>query len=355
MESSSAPDTALLRDAVPEQKDRMRILAVLGDKTMGQVEGLNLTLASLDARVVDATLPLLATFDGVQQSLPSKAVMDSVDLLDLPGYFASIGVEHLLGHQVVAFLSCVLLSVLEERRLGWCRLVGFTIDSDMLEVASRLWDVHTLKAACEWDSSGGYEDRENVVEVGGCRIYVVWCLFFLSCRFPVILSLCCLQVVLGILWGTKAFVMDDGGEVRRRRGKLDAADATYLRCLMRRYGWEKFDKEVEVCYWSECFPSARYGNKKCLHFAWFLLTRLLHPRNTPALQAMRSLHDPVTVRELRDSRTGVISVSLLYVLYSFLISMVVVDVVVVEVFFGFCGFELWHHGIVRTGVEFPRW
>ena len=29
------------------------------------------------------------------------------------------------------------------------------------------------------------------------------------------------------------------GEVRRRRGKLDAADATYLRCLMRRYGWER--------------------------------------------------------------------------------------------------------------------
>ena len=169
--SSSAPDTALLRDAVPEQKDRMRILAVLGDKTMGQVEGLHLTLASLDARVVDATLPLLATFDEVQQSLPCKAVMDSVDLLDLPGYFASIGVEHLLRHQVVALLSCVLLSVSEERRLGWCRLVGFTIDSDMLEVAGRLWDVHTLKAPCEWDTSGGYEDRENVVEVGGCHHY----------------------------------------------------------------------------------------------------------------------------------------------------------------------------------------
>ena len=180
--SSSAPDTALLRDAVPEQKDRMRILAVLGDKTMGQVEGLHLTLASLDARVVDATLPLLATFDEVQQSLPCKAVMDSVDLLDLPGYFASIGVEHLLRHQVVALLSCVLLSVSEERRLGWCRLVWFTTDSDMLEVAGRLWDVHTLKAPCEWDTSGGYEDRENVVEVGGCHHYcmVGWCLFF-SC------------------------------------------------------------------------------------------------------------------------------------------------------------------------------
>ena len=111
-------------------------------------------------------------------------------------------------------------------------------------------------------------------------------------------------MVLGILWGTKALVVDDEGDVRRRRGKLDAADATYLRCLMRRYGWERFDQDVEVCYWSECFPSARYGNKKCLQFAWLLLTQLLHPRQTPALQAMRSRHDPVTVEELRDSRTS---------------------------------------------------
>ena len=185
LESSSAPDIALLRDAVPEQKDRMRILAVLGDKTMGQVEGLHLTLASLDARVVDGTLPLLATFDGVQRSLPSKAVMDSVDLLRFTGLlrFHWGGAFVAASSGGIVLLSCVLLSVSEERRLGWCRLVGFTIESDMLEVASRLWDVHTLKAACEWDSSGGYEDRENVVEVCGCRIYcVVWCLFFMSCR-----------------------------------------------------------------------------------------------------------------------------------------------------------------------------
>jgi hypothetical protein len=60
----------------------------------------------------------------------------------------------------------------------------------MLEVAGRLWDVHTLKAPCEWDGSVGYEDRENVVEVGGCQNYcmVGWCLFFfMSCRFPMVL------------------------------------------------------------------------------------------------------------------------------------------------------------------------
>lgn len=110
--------------------------------------------------------------------------------------------------------------------------------------------------------------------------------------------------MLDVLWGTKTFVVDDAGDVRRRRGKLDGADMTYLRCLMRRYGWERFGEEVEVCYWSECFPSARYGSKKFFEFAWFLLTQLLHPRSTPALQALRSVHDPVTVRGLRESRIG---------------------------------------------------
>ena len=124
------------------------------------------------------------------------------------------------------------------------------------------------------------------------------------------------QVVLGILWGTKAVVVDEGGEVRRRRGKLDAADATYLRCLMRRYGWEKAEAGVDVCYWSECFSSARYGHNKCLEFAWQLLTQLLHPHSTPALRAMRSRHDPVTIRELRESRHRDTVVS--FLIFSFL-------------------------------------
>ena len=55
----------------------------------------------------------------------------------------------------------------------------------MLEVASRLWDVHTLTAACEWDSSGGYEDRDNVVEVSGCRNYCMACVSFFCRVLPV--------------------------------------------------------------------------------------------------------------------------------------------------------------------------
>ena len=88
LESSSALDTALLQDAIPDPGDRKRILAVLLDRTLARVEGLHLPQNLLDARVVDETLPLLAAFDEVQRSLPGKAVLDSVDLLDLPGYFS---------------------------------------------------------------------------------------------------------------------------------------------------------------------------------------------------------------------------------------------------------------------------
>ena len=119
----------------------MRLLATLSDKTVGEVEALHVTRAILDSRVVDATLPLLATFEEFSEALPSKAALDSVDLLQLPGFLSVLRVEHLLRQQVVALLSCVLLSISEERRRGWCRLIGLSIQTDMLEVAARLWDV----------------------------------------------------------------------------------------------------------------------------------------------------------------------------------------------------------------------
>ena len=170
MESPSAPDTTLLRDAVPEGKDRMRILAVLADDH-GSGGGIASFACFFGCSCGGCDVAASCYFRRSAAIVAQQSYHGFVDLLDLPGYFASIGMGHLLRHQVVALLSCVLLSVSEERRLQWCRLVGFTIDSDMLEVASRLWDVHTLTAACEWDSSGGYEDRDNVVEVGGCRNY----------------------------------------------------------------------------------------------------------------------------------------------------------------------------------------
>ena len=58
-----------------------------------------------------------------------------------------------------------------------------------------------------------------------------------SCRIAV-------EAVLDILWGRTALVVEEDGELQQRRGKLDEADAMVLRCLMRRYGWERRDPEV---------------------------------------------------------------------------------------------------------------
>ena len=113
----------------------------------------------------------------------------------------------------------------------------------------------------------GYEDRENVLEAGGCRCdldvqaYRVLSMLGEGCHDRCLQVLgksvlstlclrCLLQAVLDILW----LAVDEDGELRQRRGKLDFADVAYLRCLMRRYGWERSAGGVEGCSWSECFP-----------------------------------------------------------------------------------------------------
>ena len=166
----------------------------------------------------------------------------------------------------------------------------------------------------------GYEDRENVLEAGGCRCdldvqaYRVLSMLGEGCHDRCLQVLgksvlstlclrCLLQAVLDILW----LAVDEDGELRQRRGKLDVADVAYLRCLMRRYGWERSAGGVEVCSWSECFPSSHYQNKKYVQFAWMLVTQLLRPRNTPSLQALRAHHSPALIRELRASRTRNVS------------------------------------------------
>ena len=124
--------------------------------------------------------------------------------------------------------------------------------------------------------------------------------------FPVVLSSYCLQVVLGILWGTKAFVMDDGGEMRRCRGKLDAADATYLRCLMRRYGWEKLTRRWRCVIGPNAFHLLAMGTRSVYTLLGFcsrgycILATRLHCKLCGYFTIQ---YDPVRVRELRDSRT----------------------------------------------------
>ena len=46
----------------------------------------------------------------------------------------------------------------------WCRLVDMARALDVLEVATRLWDLHALALPCMWSPTDGFEDRADVVE-----------------------------------------------------------------------------------------------------------------------------------------------------------------------------------------------
>ena len=50
------------------------------------------------------------------------------------------------------------------------------VTPDAFDVASRLWDVHSLSHSYtwEWEASPGYADREDVVEVAGVIRVVCW-------------------------------------------------------------------------------------------------------------------------------------------------------------------------------------
>ena len=55
-----------------------------------------------------------------------------------------------------------------------------------------------------------------------------------------------IEAVLVILWGRKALVLHEH-ELRQRRGALDLGDMVYLRCLMRKYGWERRSNADSPC------------------------------------------------------------------------------------------------------------
>ena len=69
-----------------------------------------------------------------------------------------------------------------------------------------------------------------------------------------------IEAVLVILWGRKALVLHEH-ELRQRRGALDPGDMVYLRCLMRKYGWERRSNADSPCLWQEVFPKADYVKK----------------------------------------------------------------------------------------------
>ena len=72
------------------------------------MERLHLSEAVLGARVVEATLPLLAVFEAASAKMPMTAPKD---LTDVPGMFAALSLEHLARHQSIALLSCLLSSI----------------------------------------------------------------------------------------------------------------------------------------------------------------------------------------------------------------------------------------------------
>ncbi|CAJ1336906.1 unnamed protein product, partial [Effrenium voratum] len=151
----------------------------------------------------------------------------------------------------------------------WRKLLDFSENAGVYDVAQRLLDLLTLRVARSWMEPCGFEDQADMIEA-----------------------------VLVILWGRKALVLHEH-ELRQRRGALDPGDMVYLRCLMRKYGWERRSNADSPCLWQEVFPKADY-----VAFAWFLLQELLHPRSATELTTLRELHQPAAVAAERASRRG---------------------------------------------------
>ena len=89
------------------KQHRIQLLAVLSGRDTASVQGLHLSDDALGARVVEATLPLLATFEAALLKMP--LIVPKV-LTDVPGLFAALPIEHFVRHQSIALLSCLLNS-----------------------------------------------------------------------------------------------------------------------------------------------------------------------------------------------------------------------------------------------------
>ncbi|CAK9030924.1 unnamed protein product, partial [Durusdinium trenchii] len=126
----------------------------------------------------------------------------------------------------------------------------------------------TVRMERQWNEPTGFEDQEDVLEA-----------------------------VLQILHGRRATVETDG-KSRKRKGALDDADKAFLRGLMRRYGLELIDHPEKPCLWQEVFTKADF-----LQTLWFVIQRLLHPRASGELTALRCLHQPDRIAALRASRS----------------------------------------------------
>ena len=82
--------------------------------------------------------------------------------------------------------------------------------------------------------------------------------------------------------------------------RFDEADKITLRCLMRRFGWERRQEADRCCLWAETFDGCLLRDYK--EFAWYLLEEILHPWGSAELQRR---HWPEAVHASRHSHSGV--------------------------------------------------
>ena len=300
-------DAALLETELPSKQRRASLLAWLLGMAEDRLAGRHCSEAQIKQQIIAWTTPCLSAFGKFEASLPRAGK----DVTAVPGSVDLQPVEALARHLQIALIACALEarvkasarcltflcipclcfcvflvflfflpwlllrytcgSVALPTVAGWRKLLDFSENAGVYDVAQRLLDLLTLRVARSWMEPCGFEDQADMIEA-----------------------------VLVILWGRKALVLHEH-ELRQRRGALDPGDMVYLRCLMRKYGWERRSNADSPCLWQEVFPKADY-----VAFAWFLLQELLHPRSATELTTLRELHQPAAVAAERASRRTVL-------------------------------------------------
>ena len=105
LETDRDVDTALLRSEFAQKADRQEILAWFLERSVSEVEGLHMSADALDARVVDATLPLLAVYEEFATAFPTGA---PDDLLEPPKALPRQCIQHLSRNLSLTVLACAL-------------------------------------------------------------------------------------------------------------------------------------------------------------------------------------------------------------------------------------------------------
>ena len=175
------------------------------------------------------------------------------------------------------------------RSVGWQRLLDVSEDLDAVRVGQRCVRLMTLRLPPP-DSALALVGRQEELEAEefffSKEMFVSW--YLVDLRGIIVFFGLSSQVVLGMTSEKKRF---------------DEADKLTLRCLMRRFGWEKNSQcssKSSRCLWAETFQNCTVKEYK--DFAWFLVEELLHPWCTADVQ--RS-HWPEDIHRARNGAEGV--------------------------------------------------